>query len=150
VRSRHWRRIRSCSGIFWRCAIAADGAPEPSASAQRYWKLAHERLAAIDSRAVIEPVACRRRCSEATLKLEDGTALACHALLGSQSTPPQGISAEVIDLGRGSRRFRERAQATSRGRLVLVRHSIHFLRSMCIAGANTGGRWTPRGWFHHR
>jgi len=90
-------------------------------------KLAHERLAAIDSRAVIEPVAYAGwRCSEATLTLEDGTALACHALLGSQSTPPQGISAEVIDLGRGSPEDFERAASDITGRLALVRHEYPF------------------------
>src|SRR5258705_1204905 len=90
-------------------------------------KLAHERLAAIDSGAVIEPVAYAGwRCSEATLKVEDGTALACHALLGSQSTPPQGISAEVIDLGRGSPEDFERAAGDITGRLVLVRHEYPF------------------------
>src|ERR1700704_4729638 len=43
------------------------------------------------------------RLHEAALSLPDGTGLACNPLLGSQSTPPEGIRAEVCDLGRGTR-----------------------------------------------
>jgi len=65
--------------------------------------LAHTLLAAIDRGARVEPVSYAGwRCSEATLSLEGGGALTCNPLLGSESTAPQGISSDVIDLGRGT------------------------------------------------
>src|SRR6185369_13291105 len=56
----------------------------------------------------------------------DGTALTCNPLLGSLSTPPGGIAAEVIDLGRGTEaEFARQAQDIA-GRFVLVRHEYPF------------------------
>ena len=90
-------------------------------------KLVHERLAAINSSATVVPVAYAGwRCSEAALTLEDGTAIACNALLGSQSTPAQGIAAEVIDLGRGKPEDFERVASDISARFVLVRHEYPF------------------------
>jgi len=97
------------------------------ASEQAALRFAHERLAAIDHSARLEPVAYTGwRCREATLTLENGSALTCNALLGSQSTPSGGISAEVIDLGRGAPEQFERRARDIAGRLVLVRHEYPF------------------------
>src|SRR4051812_42304113 len=72
-------------------------------SEQAALKLVHARLAAIDSAAAIEEVAYAGwRCKTSSLQLADGTALACNPLLGSAPTPPDGLDAEVIDLGRGA------------------------------------------------
>src|ERR1043166_748324 len=67
------------------------------------------------------------RCHEASLRLLDGDAeLTCKALLGSQSTSHQGLTAEVIDLGRGTEQeFAAQAQDIA-GRIVLVRHEYPF------------------------
>jgi Iap family predicted aminopeptidase len=66
------------------------------------------------------------RCKDAALTLPDGTALACNPLLGSQSTSPEGVTAEVVDLGRGTADdFADRARKIG-GRLVLVRHEYPF------------------------
>src|SRR5471032_1446337 len=74
-----------------------------TAAEQAALKFAHARLAAIDSTATVEPVTYAGwRCSAATLTLDDGTPLVCNPLLGSASTPPEGITAEVVDLGRGT------------------------------------------------
>jgi aminopeptidase YwaD len=98
-----------------------------TASERAALKLVHDRLTAINPSAIIEPVPYAGwRCSEATLTLEDGAALTCNALLGSQSTPPQGISAEVIDLGRGKPEDFERAASDITGRFALVRHEYPF------------------------
>jgi hypothetical protein len=66
------------------------------------------------------------RLRDAALSLPDGTALACNPLLGSQSTPPEGIRAEVCDLGRGTREDFARHGAKLRNRFALVRHEYPF------------------------
>ena len=100
-----------------------------SASEQAALQLAHARLAAIDRSARIEPVSYAGwRCFEATLTLADGSKLACNPLLGSASTAPQGISTEVIDLGRGTPEEFERNAHDIAGRFVLVRHEYPFAR----------------------
>src|SRR5579871_6480877 len=66
------------------------------------------------------------RLNEASLVLEDGARLACVPLLGSQSSAPQGLRAEVRDLGRGRLEDFERCAAAIPGRIVLVRHEYPF------------------------
>ncbi|MCE2979387.1 MAG: hypothetical protein LW923_06075, partial [Betaproteobacteria bacterium] len=51
-----------------------------------------------------------------SLSLADGTPLACQPLLGSASTPPAGLMASVIDLGRGTDEDFQRAAARIPGR----------------------------------
>ena len=98
-----------------------------SAGEQAAINLAHARLAAINANAAIEPVTYAGwRCSDATLALDDGTQLVCNPLLGSLSTPPQGISAEVIDLGRGTPEDFAKNAADIAGRFALVRHEYPF------------------------
>ena len=67
------------------------------------------------------------RLHEARLTLAEGSIpLACNPLLGSQSTPAGGTSAEVLDLGRGTLdEFAARAEEIP-GRFVLVRHEYPF------------------------
>lgn len=90
-------------------------------------ELVHARLAAISPAAAMEPVTYAGwRCSQATLTLDDGTALACNALLGSQPTPAGGISAEVVDLGRGAPEDFARHARDIAGRFALVRHEYPF------------------------
>ena len=56
-----------------------------------------------------------------------GAVLACTALVGAQSTPAQGVEAEVIDLGRGTpEQFEQRAGEIA-GRIVLVSHEYPFM-----------------------
>ncbi len=66
------------------------------------------------------------RAKKAGLRLADGTAAAAHPLVRTMATPPGGLTAEVIDLGRGTpEEFAEYA-AEIRGRIVLVRHELMF------------------------
>lgn len=98
-----------------------------SASEQAALKLVHTWQAAIDPRARIEPISYAGwSCSEATLTLADGSALMCNPLNGSEFTPLQGISAEVIDLGRGTPEEFKRNARDIAGRFVLVRHEYMF------------------------
>jgi hypothetical protein len=62
----------------------------------------------------------------ARLRLPDGQWVACHALVRSVATPPGGLTAEVIDLGRGTpEEFAAHADDIT-GRIVLVRHELMF------------------------
>ncbi len=98
-----------------------------SAAEQSALALVHTRLAAINSAATVEPVTYAGwRCSAATLTLADGTSLACNALLGSLSTPPDGVTAEVVDLGRGTAEDFARQAQDLAGRFALVRHEYPF------------------------
>src|SRR5260221_439885 len=50
----------------------------------------------------------------------------CNPLLGSQPTPPAGITAQVLDLGRGTCAEFARNARDIPGRFVLVRHEYPF------------------------
>lgn len=96
-------------------------------SEARGLEFAHARLDEIAPNTHLQPVRYAGwRIDEATLKLQDGTPLACHALLGSAFTPPGGLSAEVIDLARGTQEDFERHGEAIKGRIVLVRHEYPF------------------------
>lgn len=98
-----------------------------SAAEQAGIDLVHARLAAINRAATVEPVTYAGwRCSSAVLTLDDGTPLVCNALLGSLSTPLDGIAAEVIDLGRGTAEDFARHARDLAGRFALVRHEYPF------------------------
>ncbi len=60
----------------------------------------------------------------ATLKLPGGTFAPCHPLVRTIATP--GLTAEVIDLGRGTPDEFEAHKAEIAGRIVLVRHELMF------------------------
>jgi len=66
------------------------------------------------------------RSKRATLRLPDGGLAPCHPLVRTIATPPQGLTAEVIDLGRGTPEEFEAHSSEIRGRIVLVRHELLF------------------------
>jgi aminopeptidase YwaD len=64
------------------------------------------------------------RALEARLVLADGGAAPCHPLVRSVPTP--GLSAEVVDLGRGTPEEFAAHRADLAGRITLVRHELMF------------------------
>lgn len=66
------------------------------------------------------------RAKKATLKLADGGRVPCHPLVRTIATDKDGLTAEVIDLGRGTPDEFEAHAAEIRGRIVLVRHELMF------------------------
>ena len=73
-----------------------------------------------------------------------GTSLAVNPLLGTQSTPPEGIVAEVVDLGRGTEEDFARHADKLPGRIALVRHEYMF-SSQTIHRRRKLGWATERG-----
>jgi aminopeptidase YwaD len=67
------------------------------------------------------------RSVSATLVLGDGTGAACHPLVRSVATPDMGLSAEVVDLGRGTPEEFAAHRADLKGRIALVRHELMFV-----------------------
>jgi len=66
------------------------------------------------------------RAKKASLRLSNGTMAACHPLVRTIATANDGLTAEVIDLGRGTPdEFAEHA-ADIKGRIALVRHELMF------------------------
>ena len=85
------------------------------------------RLAASGGRAWLEQVPYAAwRAGRCSLSLADGTPLTCQPLLGSASTPADGLLAEVIDLGRGTAETFARQRTQIAGRVALVRHEYPF------------------------
>src|SRR5207253_6868667 len=66
------------------------------------------------------------RAKTATLRMADGRNAPCHPLVRTIATPPDGLTAEVIDLGRGTPEEFEAHAANIKGRIVLVRHELMF------------------------
>ena len=66
------------------------------------------------------------QAKSATLKLPSGSFAPCHPLVRTIATPPSGLTAEVIDLGRGTPDEFEAHKAEIAGRIVLVRHELMF------------------------
>ena len=62
----------------------------------------------------------------AELVMADGRPAACHPLVRTIATPPGGLSAEVIDIGRGTPEEFEAHRDEIAGRIVLVRHELMF------------------------
>jgi aminopeptidase YwaD len=88
---------------------------------------AQRRLATIGPQVSATPVTYAGwRLHHASLRLEDGSRLCCNPLLGSQSTPESGVSAEICELGRGAPEDFERRAGEIPGRFVLVRHEYPF------------------------
>jgi len=68
-----------------------------------------------------------RRTGQSLERLTPSVAqLDCHALVWSPVTPPGGLEAEVVDLGRGTPEDIHREADRVRGRIVLVRHEYMF------------------------
>jgi Zn-dependent M28 family amino/carboxypeptidase len=97
-------------------------------SEQRAMKLVAERGARASG------VSCRSlpvpyggwRALHAKLRLGDGSAATCHPLVRSVATIPKGLTAQVIDLGRGTPEEFAAHKAEIAGRIVLVRHELMF------------------------
>jgi hypothetical protein len=66
------------------------------------------------------------RVREARLVLADGSAAACHPLVRSVATTPAGLTAEVVDLGRGTPEEFAAHKEDLAGRIALVRHELMF------------------------
>ena len=66
------------------------------------------------------------RAKRATLRLPGGQMAACHPLVRTIATPKDGLTAEVIDLGRGSPDEFAAHAGEIKGRIVLVRHELMF------------------------
>src|SRR3977135_555439 len=58
--------------------------------------------------------------------MPDGGNPPCHPLVRTIATPPNGLTAEVIDLGRGTPDEFDSHAADIKGRIVLVRHELMF------------------------
>jgi hypothetical protein len=66
------------------------------------------------------------RAKKASLRLGDGSMAPCHPLVRSIATPKEGLTAEVLDIGRGTpEEFAEHAKEIE-GRIVLARHEPMF------------------------
>jgi aminopeptidase YwaD len=66
------------------------------------------------------------RARSAALRLADGSLPACHPLVRTIATGKEGLTAEVIDIGRGTPEEFEAHAAEITGRIVLVRHELMF------------------------
>jgi aminopeptidase YwaD len=66
------------------------------------------------------------RALRAELRLADSIQAACHPLVRSVATPSEGLTAEVVDLGRGTPEEFAAHRAEIAGRFVLVRHELMF------------------------
>lgn len=61
-----------------------------------------------------------------SLKGPDRLEHVCHPLVRTVGTPPEGLEAEVVDLGRGTPDEFEAHRNEIRGRIALVRHELMF------------------------
>jgi aminopeptidase YwaD len=123
----------SCDDALWddfNALCDCGGRRAGSTSEASALQLMQQRLAAIAPavRVVRVPYAAWR-LNGAALTLRDGARLACNPLLGSESTPAEGITAEVCDLGRGTLEDFESRASDIRGRFALVRHEYPFSTS---------------------
>jgi len=64
---------------------------------------------------------------QASLSLPGGATVAAHALVRSIATPPGGLTAEVVDVGRGTPEEFAAHAGDIKGRIVLVRHELMFV-----------------------
>ncbi len=109
------------------CALGGRLAGTPSE--QRAMALVAERGAAASG------VACRSipvpyggwRALRTELRLADGSVVPGHPLVRSVATPADGLTAEVIDLGRGTPEEFAAHRGEIAGRIVLVRHELMFV-----------------------
>ena len=67
------------------------------------------------------------RAKRASLRLPGGANAPCHALVRSTATPPGGLTAEVVDLGRGTPEEFAAHADDLKGRIALVRHELMFV-----------------------
>lgn len=67
------------------------------------------------------------RCLGAKLILPGGVAAPCHPLVRTVATPLDGLTAEVVDVGRGTPEEFAAHREEIAGRFVLVRHELMFV-----------------------
>src|SRR4029079_13013694 len=67
------------------------------------------------------------RAKRASLRLPGGAEALCRALVRSIATPPGGLTAEVVDLGRGTPEEFAAHAGDLKGRIALVRHELMFV-----------------------
>jgi hypothetical protein len=102
------------------------GRLQGTASAARAFAWTLDRLRQIGP-ATEEPVPYAGwRCRRSAVALPDGTALPHVALFGSAPTAPDGVTLEVLDLGRGAPEDVAAAGTALRGKAVLLRHEYPF------------------------
>lgn len=66
------------------------------------------------------------RAKRATLRLVSGREVSCHPLIRTIATGKEGLTAKVVDLGRGTPDEFAAHAGEIRGRIVLVRHELMF------------------------
>jgi hypothetical protein len=66
------------------------------------------------------------RANRASLRTADGAVLACHPLVRTIATPVGGLTAEVVDIGRGTPEEFEAHAGDIKGRIALARHELMF------------------------
>ena len=123
------RASRLNSRTLWEdfCALCDCGGRQAGSQGEaQAISLVQDRLARIGATSAIEIPYAGWRLKEAALLLPGGAPLACHPLLGTQSTPQSGIEADVVDLGRGAEEDFARQAERIAGRFVLVRHEYPF------------------------
>ena len=67
------------------------------------------------------------RATRSSLEIEGVGPVGCHALVRSISTPNDGVSGEVVDLGRGTPEEFAAHRDEIAGRIALVRHELMFV-----------------------
>jgi Iap family predicted aminopeptidase len=121
-----WRSPTLWQDLAGLCATGGRFAGTPSEARAR--ALLRERLGDVTGAAVTaDPVPYDGWTREAcALHGPGGRMLRAHTLVWSPPTPPGGLEAEVVDLGRGTAEDFEASAADVRGRIVLVRHEYMF------------------------
>jgi hypothetical protein len=111
--------LADCGGRF---------AGSPSEERARQWLLS--RLGAIPGVSVSEHryayTGWRQHGARMELLGDVRSELRCHALIRSPQTPPGGLDAEVIDVGRGTDADFDRIGGALKGSIALVRHEYPF------------------------
>lgn len=127
------RAVESESSAVWRdfdAICACGGRFAGTESEKRAVALLKERLVADHGRPpevfAIDYDDWQRRSQRLERLTPDPCALDCHALVWSPATPPGGLEAEVVDLGRGAPAEIAAKADIVRGRIVLVRHEYMF------------------------
>ena len=116
-----------CGATSTRYAIAVAACPAPRArgSRSRWSRRAGRTQQVLTPRSIPVPYG-GWSAVKTELRLPDGSAAPCHPLVRTVATPPGGLSAEVIDLGRGTPGEFEAHASEIPGRIVLVRHELMF------------------------
>jgi hypothetical protein len=126
---RIWRSTELVTDFEAIVAVGGRFAGTESEAAAR--ELLRDRLGAAARGKVIEHVFdydgwWREGTRLAVLERTGPRRLVAHSLVWSPPTPPDGLTAEVIDLGRGTHEDFQLAAREIPGRLVLVRHEYPF------------------------